>query len=135
MNIWEAIYDALTAASAITNLTSSIYHGTRPSTDDTTYAINYFQLPGLDVIEDTNGVVEDCEYQISCRATTPGNAQDLARAVATTLHNMKNTVINSSFDLHIVKKVSSGGLIIEQDGEWYHVPLTFRFVFQTNTTS
>ena len=134
MNIWEAIHTKLNGASAVTNLTTSIFHGVRPSTNDVSYAINYFQLPGMDIVPDTNGVLEAPEYQISCRATTPGNAQDLAQAVSATLQNIKEYV-GSSIAVNIVKKVSGGGLITEQDGEWFHVPLTFRFVFQNNEIS
>jgi heme-binding NEAT domain protein len=129
MRIWEAIYVKLNATTAITDLVgTSIFHGLRPDTDDTSYAINYFELPGLNIVPDAKGVIENPDYQISCRATTPGNAKQLAQEVDSVLHNMQEAL--SGFSISITVKQSSGGLIEEQDGDWWHVPLTYRFVYE-----
>ena len=128
MRIWQAIHSKLNATSAVTNITGPrIYHGVRPSTDTGNYVINYFQVAGEDIVLDTGGEVENPVYQISCRATTPANAEELALIVSETLQNMKEDA--GGFSINFVNLMPGGELIEEEDGEWYHVPLTMRFVF------
>jgi len=127
--IWEAIAVKLAATSAVTNLVgANIYHGMRPPKDTGNYSINYFRSASTNIILDTRGVVENPVYQISCRAKTASNAQELAYVVKTTLQNLE-AVIGNGFDINLANIFSVGGLIEEEDGEWYHVPLSVRFIY------
>ena len=127
--IWEAIHEKLEATSAVTNLTGlNIFHGMRPSTNTGNYAINYFRSAGMNIILDARGIVENPIYQISCRGRTAENAQELAYIVKTTLQNLEGTIGNG-FDINRVNILSGGGLFQEEDGEWFHVPLSVRFVY------
>jgi len=128
MRIWEAIAVKLTATSAVTSLVgSNIYHGMRPPKDTGDYSLNYFEVGGQDIILDTRGVVENPLYQISCRARTASNAEEFALVVGTTLQNMQEAM--EGFSVNFANLAPGGELIEEEDGKWYHVPLTMRFVF------
>ena len=128
MRIWQAIHTKLVGTSTITALVGeNIYHGTRPAKDTGNYSINYFEVSGTGIVLDTQGLVENPLYQISCRAKTAGNAQELAYIVRTTLQNMRESV--GGFDVNLTNFLPGGGVIEEEDGAWYHVPLTVRFVF------
>ena len=128
MRIWQAIHTKLAGVSGITDLVGqSIYHGMRPPKEAKNYCINYFELPGGGIVLDTQGLLENPMYQISCRAKTAGNVEELAYIVKTTLQNMREAV--GGFNINLTNVLPGGGVFEEEDGEWYHVPLTVRFTF------
>ena len=128
MDIFEAIGTKLLATTAITTVVGTkVYHALRPA--GSAPCINYFEAGYVPL---HNGVVEAPRYQISCRATTPKVAQNLAREVITTFHNFQGTV--SGFDIQRVS-VESKLLLPEPDTKLYHVPVDIRFVYNESTVS
>ena len=105
-----------------------IWHGYRPEAGNP--CINYFEVSYEPLY---NGVVERAHYQISCRASEPGTAQDLARKVCTLFHNMQQTV-NSSFDVQRVT-IENKMLLNEPGTNLWHVPVDLYFVYNEATVS
>ncbi len=128
MDIFEAIGTELLGASAITNITgTNIYHGDRPESGDP--CINYFEVS---YIVFAHNVMESPRYQISCRASTPGVAQDLARKVCVLFQSMKRSV--SSFDIQMAT-VEGKFLLRELDTNLWHVPVDIRFLYNESIVS
>lgn len=128
MDIFEAIGTQLLAATAITTVVGTkVYHGLRP--EGGAPCINYFEA-GYTPLH--NGVLEAPRYQISCRASTPKVAQNLAREVAVLFHNFQGSV--NGFDVQRVS-VESKILLPEPDTDLYHVPVDVRFVYNSSTVS
>jgi hypothetical protein len=131
MDIFEALGYKLLAASALTNVTSTrIYHGLRPA--GSAPCINYFEV-GYAPLH--NGVLEMARYQVSCRASTPKVAQNLAREVCVLLHNFQGGT--GSTGTFAVQRVSIEGklLIPEPETELFHVPVDVVFVYDDSTVS
>jgi len=127
-DIYEAIGFKLLATTAVTAVTSTrIYHGMRPA--GSAPCINYFEVGYIPLHW---GVVESPRYQISCRASTPKVAQDLARTVCTVFHNFQGTV-----DSFVIQRttVEDKRMIPEPDTNLYHVPVDVRFVYNELTVS
>lgn len=128
MDIFEAIGTKLLAASAITNVVGTkVYHGLRPA--GSAPCINYFEAGYIPL---HNGVLESPRYQISCRASTPKVAQNLAREVVVLFHNFQGSV--SGFDIQRVT-IEGKLLLPEPDTNLYHVPVDVRFVYNESTVS
>lgn len=129
MDIYQAIGYKLIHASAVTAITGSanIYHGMRP--EGSAPCINFFEVSYVPL---HNGVVETPRYQISCRASTPKVAQQLAREVCVLFHNFQGTI--STFDIQ--RTTVEGKLLLpEPDTNLYHVPVDVRFVYHDSTVS
>ena len=128
MDIWETIGYKLLNESEITDIVSTrIYHGLRPEGDAP--CINYFEVGYIPL---HNGVLENAHYQISCRASTPGIAQDLARKVCTLFHNFQGVVNN--FDVQ--RTTIDRKLLLPETGtNLYHVPVDIRFVYNESTVT
>lgn len=128
MDIYEAIGYELFAASAITNIVgSNIYHGMRPEPGDP--CINYFEV-GYVLL--AYNAIESPVYQISCRASTPAIAQQLAREVAVLFQSAKRAI--SIFDIQMAT-VDNKLLLYENETELYHVPVDVRFVYEESIVS
>lgn len=128
MDIFEAIGTKLLATTAVTDVTSTrVYHGLRPAGDAP--CINYFEAGYIPL---HNGVIESPRYQISCRASTPKVAQNLAREVIVAFHNFQGTV--NGFDMQRVT-VESKAMFPEPDTDLYHVPVDIRFVYNESTVN
>ena len=128
MDIFEAIGYKMLQNSEITDVVGThVYHGYRPESGNP--CINYFEVNYEPMY---NGVVERAHYQISCRATEPGTAQDLARKVCTLFHNMRETV--SSFDVQSAT-VENKMLLNEPDTNLWHVPVDIYFTYSEATVS
>ena len=128
MDIFEAIGTRLLATEAITDIVGTrVYHGMRPEGDAP--CINYFEVGYVPL---HNGVVEAPRYQISCRASTPGATQDLAREVCVLFHNFHGTI--DDFDVQRTT-VESKILLPEPETNLYHAPVDVRFVFNSSTVS
>jgi len=128
MDIFEAIGTRILATSAITNVVSTrVYHGLRPAGDAP--CINYFEA-GYTPLH--NGVLESPRYQISCRASTPKVAQNLAREVVVLFHNFQGSV--TGFDIQRVT-VEGKMLLPEPDTNLYHVPVDVRIVYNESTVN
>jgi len=126
MTVWEMIGTKLLAASAVTAIVgANVFHGDKPAGLGLP-TVNYFEVSNGLVGQ---GVVEIAHYQISCRAETPGGAQDLAHAVAVVFHNMKETV--STFDVN-AGSVLDKFLMKEPDTDTYHVPVDIRLAFDAS---
>jgi len=123
MDIFEAIGYKLLNTTEITDTTGTrIYHGMRP--EGSAPCINYFEVGYVPL---HRGVVEAPRYQISCRAATPGAAQDLARKVCVLFHNMRESV--NGFDIQ--SATVEGKLMFREDGtNLYHVPVDVRFIYE-----
>ena len=129
MDIYQAIGYKLKSASAVTAITGTaqIFHGMRPV--GSAPCINYFEAGYVPL---HNGVVESPRYQISCRASTPKVAQQLAREVCVLFHNFQGTI--STFDIQ--RTTVEGKLLLpEPDTNLYHVPVDVRFVYNESTVS
>lgn len=129
MDIYQAIGYRLQHATAVTAITgtASIYHGLRPTGGSP--CINYFEVGYIPL---HNGVVETPRYQISCRASTPELAQQLAREVCVLFHNFQGTI--GTFDIQRTT-VEGKMLLPEPDTKLYHVPVDVRFVYDESTVS
>ena len=128
MYLWEAIGYRLLNEAEITAIASAhIYHGLRPA--GSAPCINYFQISDLLL---ANGELEMPLYQISCRAATPGAAQDLATFVCTLFHNMKETI--NGFDVRMAT-IENKMLLPEPETNLYHVPVDVRFSHLNDTVS
>jgi hypothetical protein len=128
MDIFEAIGYKLLNTSEITDTTGTrIYHGMRP--EGNAPCINYFEVGYVPL---HRGVVEAPRYQISCRASTPGAVQDLARKVCVLFHNMRETI--NGFD---VQNATIEGKILlpEPETNLYHVPVDVRFIYEESEVS
>lgn len=129
MDIYQAIGYRLIHGTAVTAITgtANIYHGLRPA--GSTPCINYFEAGYVPL---HNGLVEAPRYQISCRASSPEVAQQLAREVCVLFHNFQGRV--STFDIQ--RTTVEGKLMIpEPDTGLYHVPVDVRFVYNDSTVS
>ena len=129
MDIYQAIGYRLSHATAITLITgtAAIYHGMRP--EGGAPCINYFEVGYVPLHW---GVLEAPRYQISCRAATPGVAQQLAREVCVLFHNLQGTV--DGFDVQ--RTTIEGKLLLpEPETNLYHVPVDVRFVYNESTVS
>lgn len=128
MDAYEFIGYMLLNNTDITDITSTrIYHGLRPEGDAP--CINYFEASYLPL---HNGVLESPRYQISCRASTPGVAQDLARKVAVLFHNYQGMA--NGFDVQ--RATVEGKLLLpEPETGLYHVPVDVRLVYNESTVS
>lgn len=128
MDIYEVIGYTLLNNSEITDIVgSNIWHGLRPESGDP--CINYFEVSYVPL---HNGVIESPRYQISCRASEPGTAQDLARKVCTLFHNMRGAV--GSFGVQSAT-VENKMLLPEPETNLFHVPVDVRFVYSEATVS
>lgn len=129
MDIYGAIGYKLQHATAVTAITGTagIYHGMRP--EGGAPCINYFEAGYIPL---HNGVVETPRYQISCRASTPGAAQALAREVSVLFHNFQGVVNGFSIQRTTVEGKQ---LLPEPDTNLYHVPVDVRFVYDESTVS
>jgi hypothetical protein len=128
MYLWEAIGYSLLNQVEITAITSTrIYHGLRPA--GSAPCINYFEVSYLPL---ANGELEMPLYQISCRASNPGAAQDLATFVCTYFHNMKETM--NGFDVRMAS-IQNKMLLPEPETGLYHVPVEIRFSHLNDTVS
>ena len=127
-DIYEAIGYLLLNDAATTDVVSTrIYHGMRPEGDAP--CINYFEVSYLPM---HNGVVESPRYQISCRASTPAVAQEMARRVCTLFHNFKGTA--DTFAIHQAT-IEGKHLLPEPGTNLYHVPVDVRFIYSELTVS
>ena len=130
--IFQAIGYKLINESDITAIVGAgsaarVYHGNRPA--GSAPCINYFEVGYIPL---HNGVVETPRYQISCRASTPEVAQDLARKVAVLFHNFQGVV--DGFDIN--RTTVEGKLLLsEPETNLYHVPVDVRFVFNDDSIS
>ena len=134
MDIFEAIGTRLRAGTAVTAIVGAqVYHGMRPSPSAALSAaggcINYFEA-GYTPLH--NGILESPRYQISCRATTPKVAQNLAREVVVLFHNFSGAIGGFSIQRTTVEGKT---LLPEPDTELYHVPVDVRFVYNESTVS
>jgi len=129
MDIYGAIGYRLKHGTAVTAITGSaqIYHGMRPR--GSAPCINFFEAGYVPL---HNGLIESPRYQISCRASTPAVAQQLAREVVVLFHNFQGTI--STFDIQ--RTTVEGKLMIpEPDTNLYHVPVDVRFVYNESTVT
>ena len=128
MDIWEYIGWELLNDTDITDVVgANIYHGLRPESGDP--CINYFEV-SYELLGGNQ--FEQAYYQISCRASTPGVAQDLARKVAVKFQNAKRT--SNDFDIQMAT-VENKMLLPESDTDLYHVPVDIRFLYSENIVS
>jgi len=128
MMLWEAIgYKLLNEAEITAVCSAHIYHSMRPEEGDP--CINYFEISYMPL---ANGELEMALYQISCRASTPGAAQDLATLVCTLFHNMKESV--NGFDVRMAT-IENKMLLPEPETGLYHVPVDVRFSHLNDTVS
>ena len=104
-----------------------IYHGMRAA--GSTPCINYFEV-SYDPMH--NGVVENSHYQISCRASSPGVVQDLARKVCVLFHNFQGVI--NTFDVQRTT-IDNKILLPEPKTNLYHVLVDVRFVYYEATVS
>ena len=128
MDIWERIgYELLNDTDIAAVVGTHVYHGLRPAAGDP--CINYFEvsyeLLGGDQFE-------QARYQISCRASTPGVAQDLARKICVLYQGAKGTV--NGFDVQM-GTIENKTLLSEPDTDMYHVPVDIRFLYSENEVS
>ena len=128
MDIWERVGYELLNNTDITDVVGThIYHGLRPESGDP--CINYFEV-GYELLGGDQ--FEQATYQISCRASTPGVAQDLARKICVLFQGTKGTVNN--FDVQM-GTVENKLLLSEPDTDLYHVPVDIRFLYSENIVS
>ena len=127
-DIYEAIGYQLLNDTDITDVVGTrVYHGMRPA--GSAPCINYFEVSYVPL---HNGVIETPRYQISCRASSPGTVQDLARKVCVLFHNLQNSI--DGFDIQ--RTTVEGKFIIpEPETNLYHVPVDVRFVFNESTVT
>jgi len=131
MDVWEMIGYTLLNESEITDIVGThIYHGQRPEKGDP--CINYFEVSYIPLY---NGVIEMPRYQISCRASEPGTAQDLARKICILFHNKKGPIGTSSVFWLQQATVEGKILLPEPETNLYHVPVDVRFVYSEATVS
>ena len=131
MDIWEAVGYKLRNNSEITAIVGThIYHGLRPQAGAP--CINYFEVSYTPL---HNGVLEVPHYQISCRASSPGVVQDLARKVCTLFHNLQGPIGSSSVFYLQKATVENKILLSEPDTNLYHVPVDIFFVFSEATVN
>ena len=129
MDIFERIGYELLNNSDITDVVgTNIYHGLRPEAGDP--CINYFEVGGYELLADNS--YEQTRYQISCRATKPGTAQDLARMVCVLFQGMRKT--NNNFDIQMAT-VENKILLPEFETDLYHVPVDIRFLYSSDQVS
>jgi hypothetical protein len=128
VDIYELVGYQLLHASAITAVVGTrVYHGMRP--EGSAPCINYFEAGYIPL---HNGVLEAPRYQISCRASNPGQAQALGRMVCVLFHNLQGTI--NGFDVQ--RTTVEGKLLLpEPDTKLYHVPVDVRFVYNESTVS
>lgn len=128
MDIFEAIGYKLLNTTDITDTTGTrIYHGMRP--EGSAPCINYFEVGYVPL---HRGVVEAPRYQISCRAATPGAAQDLARKICVLFHNMRESI--NGFDVQSAT-IEGKMLLPEPETNLYHVPVDVRFIYEESEVS
>ena len=128
MTIFERIGYELLNNTDITDIVgTNIYHGLRPESGDP--CINYFEVSYELLAGDQ---LEQARYQISCRATTAGTAQDLARKICVLFQGTKGTV--NDFDIQM-GTVENKILISEPETDLYHVPVDIRFLWSENQVS
>ena len=127
-DIHEAIGYRLLNNTDITAIVGTrVYHGLRPA--GSAPCINYFEAGYIPL---HNGVIEAPRYQISCRASTPGVVQDLARKVCVLFHNFQGVV--DGFDVQ--RTTVEGKLLLpEPETNLYHVPVDVRFVYNESTVT
>lgn len=132
MEIWEAIGYKLIHDSDIAAIASArVYHSMRPEEGDP--CINYFEVSYNPL---HNGVVEMSRYQISCRASSPGTAQDLARKVCVLFHNLKDSIGATGNTFAVQQATVEGKLLLpEPETGLYHVPVDIMFVYDDSTVS
>ena len=133
MDIYEAIGYKMLNTSALTVLTSTrIYHGMRPA--GSAPCINYYEV-GYSPLH--RGVLETPRYQISCRASTPKVAQQIAREVSVLFQNFFGTIDAGSGETFAIQSATVEGklLIPEPDTNLYHVPVDVRFVYEDATVT
>jgi len=125
-NSWQAIGYKLLNTSAITAIAGStqIWHGNKPEPRTGFPAINFFQISKVLM---HNGVVEQTLWQISCRASKPADAMDLAQEVQIAFQNIQGA--QDGFDL-ILGDTEAGQVIFEEDPDVYHVPVTVRVTYE-----
>lgn len=124
--IWQAIGYKLLNTTAITDIVGDrCFHGRRPADDTDFPCINYFMI-GNPILGE--GSAEAPTYQISCRATDPETAQELAQGVALIFHKMRETV--DGFDI-LCGTVENMIMIDEPDNDVYHIPVTIRVVVRS----
>lgn len=126
---WEAIGYRLINGTAVFALVSTIWLGEKPTPEYGWPAINFFPVPGSQLLE-PRGAVTSALYQVSCRATDAAAVLEIARAVELDWQNFYGT-IDGGFD---VGRASAQveGLIWEPDDEVYHVPVTLRIVYTSS---
>lgn len=128
MQIYQAIGYAILAETDITDIVgTNVYHGDRPEKGDP--CINYFEA-GYAVL--AHNVIEAPRYQISCRASTPEVAQDLARKICVLFQSMKRAV--STFDVQMAT-IENKFLLKEQETGMWHVPVDIRFIHNESIVS
>lgn len=128
VDIYQAIGYRLLNETGITDIVGTrVYHGMRP--EGGAPCINYFEV-GYVLLH--NGVLESPRYQISCRAETPGDVQDLARKVCVLFHNFQGVI--DSFDVQRTT-VEGKFLLPEPDTNLYHVAVDVRFVYNESTVN
>jgi len=128
MQIHERIgYELLNNTDITAIVGTNIYHGLRPESGDP--CINYFEVSYRLLGGDQ---FEQARYQISCRASTPGVAQDLARKVCVLFQGTKGTV--NGFDVQM-GTVENKMLLPEPGTDLYHVPVDIRFLWSENQVS
>jgi len=129
MDIFETIGYILLNNTDITDVVgANIYHGLRPVSGDP--CINYFEVGGYELL--ANNSYEQTRYQISCRATTAGTAQDLARMICVLFQDMREGYNN--FGVQMVT-VENKMLLPEPNTDLYHVPVDIRILYSSDQVS
>lgn len=133
MKPYQAIGWTLLQTSAITAITSRIYHGLRPE-GTTVPAINYYEVGGAGRLPG----MESVTYSINCRAATAGAARDLADLVLDLFAGTSGTGIYATQNGFDIARASSGaevGLIPEPDDGIYNAPVEITMVYSLSTVS
>lgn len=126
MKPWEAIEQHLGSFSGVTNIVGNrITHGREFNTRQIVPCINYFMVAYL---QGTKGVTETPLYQISCWASSAGDAMNLAREVMIAFQNSRCAI--GTFDLQS-SWVEDLRLIADDEQGVYHVPVSIRFSYES----
>lgn len=135
MQAWEAIGNKLLNTTAITDIVGDrVYHGHIVPENIQFPIINFFQLPGDAFVRDTKGHIENPTFQISIRGEDLNQIMDLARTTMELFQDFQGRV-NSSFDINITNITGFGGVLWEQEGSIYHIPIDVKIVFENSTAN
>jgi len=134
MKPYQVIGWTLLNTTAITSITSSIWHGLRPI-GSAVPCINYYELSPAR----RNNGIGSVTFSINCRSTTADLARNLAEIVIDTFCGTSGTgmygVQNNSFEITKSSLSNDGGLIPEPENEIYNCPIDIRIVYPVSTVS